>query len=132
MFVQQRQRRDPLPARLTTLRSALDARFADLERAFVLLDGLDRCGPNVALEPEIARLGPKVKILSTSRVFALELDEFLRDWWPSGMVWCDGAGCASYEKNRLEASVYWSCRNGHENFTLCWSCYEEDKLCDSW
>ncbi len=85
-FVQQRQRGDHLSARLTALRSALHDRVADLARAFVLIDGLGRCGPQAALEPEVARLGPRVKILSTSRASDFELDPFLQSWWPKGTV----------------------------------------------
>lgn len=130
-FVEMCRQGEPLSARIGALRLALDTRLAELDRAFVLIDGLDRCGPSWALEEEVGRFGPQVKILSTSRAGAPDMDEFLSKWWPSGQVSCDGEECAD-KSAALETSAYWMCIKQHKEGILCWACSNKGDVCTKW
>ncbi|KAF6841655.1 hypothetical protein CPLU01_00327 [Colletotrichum plurivorum] len=96
-------RRDGRPSnvRIQLLRNAFSSLLSGLDRAFLVVDALDRCDPAVStvLENELSRLASstKLKVFLTSRISCLET--------VPEVVSCNS--CADGEHNHL--SVYWVC-----------------------
>ncbi|KAF6807570.1 hypothetical protein CSOJ01_08085 [Colletotrichum sojae] len=96
-------RRDSRPPslRIQLLHDAFSSLLSNLDRAFLVVDALDRCDPAIGtvLENELSRLArsAKLKVFLTSRISCLEM--------VPEVVSCNS--CAEREHNHL--SVYWVC-----------------------
>ncbi|KAI0127665.1 hypothetical protein BJ170DRAFT_382437 [Xylariales sp. AK1849] len=108
-------------ASINEIHQGLEERVGHLERAFLVVDGTDRCGwfSDICLEKDIEkleRLG--LKVVLTSRTLARSDDEW-------NMVTCDN--CSDPQS----LQVFWECKSGKhdEPYNLCISCYDADKCC---
>lgn len=111
--------------RIKLIREALDACIETLDRAFLVVDGIDRCSPAVKLENELPRLRAKgLKVLTTSRIPSLQI--------PWMQFYCDA--CPDTEQD-VERFVYWLCQRPEcltDLTTICVKCKEENKGCSIW
>jgi hypothetical protein len=112
--------------RICLLREALRLRLEALNnaRAFLLLDGMDRCSQTLRfmLEEELAKLAEMgLSILTTSRLCVFEQVE----------VHCDGQpGDDTHAQEAV--SMYLECGLCVDDFTLCISCRDSGRLCPRW
>ncbi|KAH7036328.1 hypothetical protein B0J12DRAFT_789052 [Macrophomina phaseolina] len=118
-YVQAREERQRNHTRIKLIRGALHARLHTLERAFLIIDGIDRCSSalDLFLENELSQLqNGNVKIMITSRI------PCLRE--PAEVVVCDG--CDSEEHMVL----FWRCKTCKgELFDLCQHCKMKGIFC---
>ena len=94
----------------------------DNARAYLLIDGFDRCGTTLRflLESELDELQERgLKILLTSRLAVFE----------NNMSTCDHSPLPDYDREALR--VFLQCRTCDEG-VVCLACVSADKLCPYW
>lgn len=100
----------------------LKERLNCLKRAFLLVDGVDRCGwfSDTSFEFDILALQSLgLKVLLTSRTLAFNDEE-----WENATNSCDVC-------MRCPLRVYWRCESGlhEEPYILCQECHETSECC---
>lgn len=112
--------------RLQCLRKAVHARLGATkdDKKFLILDGIDRCGPTVRymLETELEYLQHEgVKLLLTSRSATFEQKQVL----------CDHE-CHD-ETNNNPLDMYLQCQTAEcGGYTLCYVCHDAGRICHDW
>lgn len=111
--------------RLRLLRQAVYTQLESTDdlHAYLILDGIDRCGSTLRflLESELAGLQERgMSILLTSRLAVFENDR----------ATCDHSSLPEPERNAL--SVFLQCRNCTEEAVICLPCVKAEKLCPYW
>jgi len=104
--------------RINLIREVLYKRLSSHRRAFLVLDGVDRCGEalEMLLDAELASLQQRgVSVLVTSRLPVYEKPE---------EVTCD-----VHASERL--TLFWECGVCHE-FVICYPCKENTNRCEVW
>ena len=109
---------------LESLHEALRSLVKSLDRAFLILDDLDACGPMLSLLLEdqlswLQQLG--VSILVTSRV------PHQKNW---ELAYCDVDTHCDVDPNHRELDIYWKCKLCLEDdYVICDMCKEQKHAC---
>ncbi len=126
-----RESREPpgMRDRLRRLRKAIRLRLHALQnaRAFLLLDGIDRCGPTIRmmLDEELARfLEMGLSILVTSRLSDLQEDEAMCDHEDHDVQPSDGSPPLNYQ---YMLDVFLECHLCEK--LLCFTCRSQNRHC---
>jgi hypothetical protein len=114
--------------RIDVIRRALKMGIRSLDRAFLVMDGVDDCGwfTDFSMENDILQLQQVgLKVVLSSRTLCLTSEEL-------GQVraYCDN--CDEEMKRNLK--VFWRCDSSHHDtpFIICSTCRESFGKCPKW